>query len=303
MGIILIYLTFFGFLVLENNLEIFCVLEFRSFLLAFLYLKSSTKENFNALSYLFRFSCFLGLAYLGNALRGLVNIRMYNFLIRISIRVFIFFSKLPMYFLHHWLPKAHVEVVTYGSAILARLMLKFGMPFLAGYWDEMFFGLAVGFFALFIIMNTSDFKVFVAYSSIIHMTVFCLGLRLLSTFIFDFYMVPHTLLSARIFWFYREVYGKKGVRLYPFFRSYLARRMVLLWLGLPFFVSFLAEALIFSYLFYDVLLCLRWFLVFVFYVWVSLKFLRGSLLYTEKEVFSPKNFLLFFGIFCLFWLV
>merc|ERR1712189_146852 len=91
MGIILIYLTFFGFLVLENNLEIFCVLEFRSFLLAFLYLKSSTKENFNALSYLFRFSCFLGLAYLRNALGRLVTIRMYNFLIRISIRVFIFF--------------------------------------------------------------------------------------------------------------------------------------------------------------------------------------------------------------------
>jgi len=293
----------FGFLVLEGNLEIFCVLEIRSFLLCFLYLKSSTKENFNAFSYLFRFSCFLGLTFLGNFSGRQVNIGLYTFLMCISMRVFIFFSKLPMYFLHHWLPKAHVEVVIYGSAILAGLMLKFRVPFLARYWDEMFFRLLVGFFALFVMLNTSDYKVFVAYSSIVHITVFCLGLRLLSNFIFDYYIVPHTLLSARMFWFFGEVYRKKRVRLFPFFRSYFSRVLILLWLGLPFFVSFLAEALMFSYLFYDQVLCLGWFLVFVFYVWVSLKFLRGSLFLIEKEVFPSKNFLVFFCVFCLFWWV
>jgi len=215
----------------------------------------------------------------------------------------IFFSKLPIYFLHHWLPKAHVEVVTCGSAILARLMLKFRIPFLARFWDEVFFRLLVGFFALFSMMNTGDYKVFVAYSSIIHITVFCLGLRLLSTFIFDYYIVPHTLLSARMFWFFGEVYRKKRVRLSSFFRSFLSRSIILLWLGLPLYSNFLAEVLMFSYLFYDFDLMITWLLVFVFYVWVSLKFLRGSLFFTEKEVLPSKNFLMFFTVFCLFWLI
>lgn len=172
-----IYFIFFSFLVIESNLEIFCILEIRSFLISFLYLKSSTKENINAFSYLFGFSCFLGLTFLGNFSRRQVSVGLYSFFIRISVGVIIFFSKLPIYFLHHWLPKAHVEVVTCGSAILARLMLKFRIPFLARFWDEVFFRLLVGFFALFSMMNTGDYKVFVAYSSIIHITVFCFLFR------------------------------------------------------------------------------------------------------------------------------
>jgi len=282
---------------------LFCAIEFRGFLLGFLYIKSSTKENFNAFSYLYGFSCFLGLAFLGNLLYENVDIRLYTYIISVQVRVLLFYSKLPTYFLHHWLPKAHVEVVTYGSAVLAGLMLKFGVPFLARYLESLFFGLFVRFFALFVMLNTSDYKVFVAYSSIVHITVFCMGLRLLSQFIFDYYIVPHTLLSARMFWFFGKIYRKKRVRLYPFFRNYLSRSLILLWLGLPLFVSFLAEALMFSYLFYDFVLCLRWFFVFVFYVWVSLKYLRGSLFLAEKEVISSKNFLVFSAVFCLFWWV
>jgi len=220
----------------------------------------------------------------------------------ITVGVTLFFSKLPTYFLHHWLPKAHVEVVTFGSAILARLMLKFRVPFLARIWDQLFFGLFVGLFILFIMINTSDYKIFIAYSSVVHMTIFCLRLRFLSSFIFDFYIIPHTLLSARMFWFFGEIYSKKSVRLFTFFGSSILRPIVLLWLGLPLFINFLAEAFIFSYLFYDFFLCLRWHLVFVFYVRVSLKLLRVSLLFTEKEVFPSKNFLVFFGVFYLFWL-
>jgi len=45
------------------------------------------------------------------------------------VRLFIFlcFSvKLPIYGLHFWLPMAHVEAPTYGSVILARILLKLG---------------------------------------------------------------------------------------------------------------------------------------------------------------------------------
>jgi len=37
-----------------------------------------------------------------------------------------FLVKLPLYVLHLWLPKAHVEAPTYGRIILAGLLLKLG---------------------------------------------------------------------------------------------------------------------------------------------------------------------------------
>jgi NADH-ubiquinone oxidoreductase chain 4 len=45
------------------------------------------------------------------------------------LRVFMgmaFMVKTPLYFLHVWLPKAHVEAPTRGSIILARILLKIG---------------------------------------------------------------------------------------------------------------------------------------------------------------------------------
>jgi len=45
---------------------------------------------------------------------------------------FLFFSlgfliKLPLFGVHLWLPKAHVEATTEGSMILARILLKLGV--------------------------------------------------------------------------------------------------------------------------------------------------------------------------------
>jgi NADH:ubiquinone oxidoreductase subunit 4 (subunit M) len=37
-----------------------------------------------------------------------------------------FLTKLPIFTLHIWLPKAHVEAPIYGSIVLARVMLKLG---------------------------------------------------------------------------------------------------------------------------------------------------------------------------------
>jgi NADH-ubiquinone oxidoreductase chain 4 len=38
-----------------------------------------------------------------------------------------FLVKLPLYVLHLWLPKAHVEAPTIGSVVLAGLLLKLGV--------------------------------------------------------------------------------------------------------------------------------------------------------------------------------
>jgi NADH-ubiquinone oxidoreductase chain 4 len=40
--------------------------------------------------------------------------------------IFAFLVKIPMYIVHLWLPKAHVEAPVSGSIILAGVLLKLG---------------------------------------------------------------------------------------------------------------------------------------------------------------------------------
>ena len=100
------------------------------------------------------------------------------------VRLFIFlcFSvKLPIYGLHFWLPIAHVEAPTYGSVILARILLKLGgvglirleelinIPLIKDFF--------ISYFIVFIIFRSmvccyqSDFKRLIAYSSVAHIIV------------------------------------------------------------------------------------------------------------------------------------
>nr|YP_010535839.1 NADH dehydrogenase subunit 4 [Luprops yunnanus]UYB79051.1 NADH dehydrogenase subunit 4 [Luprops yunnanus] len=93
----------------------------------------------------------------------------------------VFFIKIPMFFVHLWLPKAHVEAPVSGSMILAGVMLKLG-----GYglmrFAPMFMGLGMsinivfigismvgGLFVSLICIRQSDIKSLIAYSSVAHM--------------------------------------------------------------------------------------------------------------------------------------
>jgi NADH:ubiquinone oxidoreductase subunit 4 (subunit M) len=40
--------------------------------------------------------------------------------------ILVFLVKLPLYGLHFWLPMAHVEAPTFGSMVLAGVLLKLG---------------------------------------------------------------------------------------------------------------------------------------------------------------------------------
>lgn len=92
-----------------------------------------------------------------------------------------FAVKLPIYGLHYWLPIAHVEAPTFGSVILARILLKLGgvglirlLPMI----DLIFIkSVMLSYLILFTIFSTivccfqSDFKRLIAYSSVSHIIV------------------------------------------------------------------------------------------------------------------------------------
>jgi len=98
----------------------------------------------------------------------------------LTLLVFLSFSvKLPIYGLHFWLPIAHVEAPTFGSIILAGILLKLGgvglirfLPFLEVSSLQSFF---LGYSFIFLVFSSalccfqSDFKRLVAYSSVSHM--------------------------------------------------------------------------------------------------------------------------------------
>lgn len=97
-----------------------------------------------------------------------------------SIIIFMTFAvKLPIYGLHFWLPIAHVEAPTFGSIILAGVLLKLGGVGLIrclGLMDLRFlYSVFIAYFIVSMIYVTivcmfqSDLKRLVAYSSVSHM--------------------------------------------------------------------------------------------------------------------------------------
>nr|YP_009740831.1 NADH dehydrogenase subunit 4 [Traulia lofaoshana]QID03832.1 NADH dehydrogenase subunit 4 [Traulia lofaoshana] len=141
--------------------------------------------------------------------------------------VLAFLVKMPMFLVHLWLPKAHVEAPISGSMILAGVLLKLGgygifrVMSIISYLGMKFnyfwlsLGLSGGMVVSFICFRQVDLKSLIAYSSIAHMSMVIGGLMTMNWWGCMgslSLMVGHGLCSSGLFCLSNIIYERLGSR-------------------------------------------------------------------------------------------
>jgi len=197
-------------------------------------------------------------------LRIIITQWMPNFLWTITVLAFL--VKFPIYFVHLWLPKAHVEAPVSGSIILAGVLLKLG-----GYGiirlirvtniriiSSQIIALALiggGILGVLCIVQR-DIKVVIAYSSVVHIALVIAGRLRLTKWGFEGVLIiilAHGVCSSGIFAAANMIYERRHSRRFFFNSGLLNRRAIfrIVWFvlivanfGGPFTYNLLGEILL-----------------------------------------------------------
>nr|YP_009003777.1 NADH dehydrogenase subunit 4 [Thitarodes pui]AHH81829.1 NADH dehydrogenase subunit 4 [Thitarodes pui]QEI59705.1 NADH dehydrogenase subunit 4 [Thitarodes pui] len=194
-------------------------------------------ERIQASMYLLFYTLFaslpllLGIFFLYSEIDSMVIylMKFYNFnlFILYFVMIFAFLVKMPMYFFHLWLPKAHVEASVSGSMILAGIMLKLG-----GYgllrvmiilqevnlkFNYIYISISLigGFLVSIICFCQIDMKSLIAYSSVAHMSFVLSGIFTMNYWGFMgslVLMLGHGLCSSGMFCLVNINYERIGSR-------------------------------------------------------------------------------------------
>ena len=141
------------------------------------------------------------------------------------ITILAFVVKFPIYFVHLWLPKAHVEAPVAGSIILAGVLLKlggYGIIRLSAFFLHNPLIFSVGILTMWgggvlgaLCLRIRDIKVIIAYSSVVHIRLVFIGV--ISYFSWGLngaivIMVAHGLCSSGMFAWANMVYERRHSR-------------------------------------------------------------------------------------------
>nr|WKU84173.1 NADH dehydrogenase subunit 4 [Somula decora] len=173
----------------------------------------------------------IAIFYLYNNLNTMIFYLINNYDFKLMILYFSlilsFLVKMPMFLVHLWLPKAHVEAPVSGSMILAGIMLKLGgygllrvfnflqvIGMLYNYWF-ISISLVGGVLVSLICLRQTDLKSLIAYSSVAHMGIVLSGLMTMTYWgICGSYtlMIAHGLCSSGLFCLANITYERLGSR-------------------------------------------------------------------------------------------
>merc|ERR1712126_287502 len=141
----------------------------------------------------------------------------------------------------------------------ARILLKLGSFSILRHKVFFFLGGLLCLKCLYDMWLTGDFKIWVAYSSISHITLVFSGFVLYYKLSYVYYFVPHTLLSGLMFYYFSKDYYYLGSRNFYYFTSFSYVYLVIAWCGVPLFISFIPELMIlvsfFKFSFFSFVLC------------------------------------------------
>nr|WRO45307.1 NADH dehydrogenase subunit 4 [Leptoglossus occidentalis] len=160
------------------------------------------------------------------------NMTLFYFLISLNMNIYMYLSlvvsflvKMPMIFVHFWLPKAHVEAPVSGSMILAGVLLKLGgyglyrVMYFMNEFSLNYIWMILSLFGTFMVgmlcLSQVDIKSLIAYSSVAHMGLVIGGIMTCSNYGFLgslLLMIGHGLCSSGMFALANIIYERSHSR-------------------------------------------------------------------------------------------